>query len=76
MTQGRDGHRAGPDSRALLGIGKQFREAAADAGRPDVVAKIDEAIILLAGADDGAGTAGGSADRANVVLRILDGLGF
>ena len=76
MNEGRDGHRADRDSRALLAIAKQFRDAAAGAGRPDVVAKIDEAIILLAGTDDRAGKVDSSADKANVVLRILDGLGF
>ncbi|NMO57370.1 hypothetical protein HH310_40135 [Actinoplanes sp. TBRC 11911] len=58
------------EERALLTIAKEFREAAAQAGRPDVVAKIDEAIILLAGKEDAAD------DRTNVVMRILDGLGF
>jgi hypothetical protein len=76
MTQLRDGHGADRDSRALLAIAKQFRDAAATAGRPDVVAKIDEAIILLARTDHAAGKVDGSDDKANVVLRILDGLGF
>ena len=76
MTQGQDGHRDDRDSRALLVIAKQFRDAASSASRPDVVAKIDEAIILLAGTDDRAGKVEGSADKTNVVLRILDGLGF
>lgn len=61
------------EERELLTIAKQFRDAASQAGRPDVVAKIDEAIILLAGKDDAAGKTG---DRTNVVMRILDGLGF
>jgi hypothetical protein len=76
MTAERDGHGADRDNRALLTIAKQFRDAASDAGRPDVVAKIDEAIILLAGTDQAAAKAGGTDDRTNVVLRILDGLGF
>jgi hypothetical protein len=59
--------------RALLAIAKQLRDAALDAGRDDVVAKADEAIILLAGADQ---KVRGAGDRTNVVLRILDGLGF
>lgn len=75
MTEERDGDGADRDNRAILAIAKQFRDAASDAGRPDVVAKIDEAIILLAGTERAAGKAGGT-DRTNVVLRILDGLGF
>jgi hypothetical protein len=59
--------------RALLAIAKQLRNAALDAGREDVVAKVDEAIILLAGTDQKVGV---TDDRTNVVLRILDGLGF
>lgn len=76
MTQERGGHSADRDSRALLAIGKQFREAASSAGRPDVVAKIDEVIILIVGADHVAGKGDGSDEKTNVVLRILDGLGF
>nr|WP_296073160.1 hypothetical protein [uncultured Actinoplanes sp.] len=60
--------------RALLALAKQFRDAASDAGRPDVVAKIDDAILLLAGPPDADGERGN--DRSNLVLRILDGLGF
>jgi hypothetical protein len=56
----------------LLALAKQFRDAAASAGRPDVVAKIDEAILLLAGTGDAAT----ESDKTNVVLRILDGFGF
>ena len=67
MAQERD---ADQESLALLAAAKQFRDAASSAGRPDVVAKIDEAILLLAGKRHG------SDDRTNVVLRILDGLGF
>jgi hypothetical protein len=59
--------------RALLAIAKQLRDAALAAGRDDVVAKADEAIILLAGRNQ---KVGGADDRTNVVLRILDGLGF
>ena len=63
------GHEA---DRALLTLAKQFRDAATAAGRADVVAKIDEAILLLAEPEE----IPGPRDRANVVLRILDGLGF
>jgi len=76
MTQERNGHSADRDSRALLAIAKQFRDAASGAGRSDVVSKIDEAIILLAGTDHTAGKVDASDDKTNVVLRILDGLGF
>lgn len=76
MAEGRDGPGADRDNRALLAIAKQFRDAASHAGRPDVVAKIDEAILLLAGTDDTADKVDGAQDRTNVVLRILDGLGF
>ena len=64
------------DSRALLVIAKQFRDAASEAGRHDVVGKIDEAIILLAPADPADDRAGDGTDKTNIVLRILDGLGF
>ncbi|MCO8269491.1 hypothetical protein M1L60_02670 [Actinoplanes sp. TRM 88003] len=55
----------------LLLLARQLREAAAAAGRTDVVAQVDEVILLLAGAQPQAGES-----KGNVVLRILDGLGF
>lgn len=58
------------EGRALLALGKQFRDAALRAGRDDVVAKIDEAILLVA-REPRRGD-----DKANAVLRLLDGLGF
>ena len=64
------------DSRALLVIAKQFRDAASEAGRHDVVGKIDEAIILLAPADPAADRTDDGTDKTTIVLRILDGLGF
>jgi hypothetical protein len=60
------------ESLALLALAKQFRDAAAGARRPDVVAKIDEAILLLTGTE----TEDGGDEKTNVVLRILDGLGL
>jgi hypothetical protein len=57
----------------LLLIAVHLKEAATRAGRLDVAAKADEAIILIAGA--GADT-DEPADRGNTVLRILNGLGF
>jgi hypothetical protein len=76
VTQERDGRHADQDSRALLAVAKQFRDAASSAGRSDVVAKIDEAILLLAGTGSSAGKPPDSDEKTNVVLRILDGFGF
>ena len=55
----------------LLSLAAQLRRAAADAGRDDVVAKVDEGIMLIAGerAGDGDGKAGS-------IIKFLDGLGF
>ena len=53
-------------------MARQFRVAAATAGREDVVAKIDEAVLLLAGSAQSRG----EEEKTNVVLRILDGLGL
>jgi hypothetical protein len=64
------------DDLALLALAKRFRDAASGAGRDDVVAKIDEAILLLAGTPDPAGQPQGADEKTTVVLRILDGLGF
>ena len=55
----------------LLALARQLREAAAGAGRTDVVAKVDDVILLLAGTEPQEGES-----KSNVVLRILDGLGF
>ena len=76
VTQEREGRNADRDSLALLAVAKQFRDAASSAGRPDVVAKIDEAILLLAGTGTSAGKPSSGDDKTNVVLRILDGLSF
>jgi hypothetical protein len=62
------------ETSSLLALAKQLRDGAAAAGRADVVAKIDEAILLLAGADGSA--ADRDNDKTNVVLRILNGLGL
>ena len=69
----------GQDAARLLTVALQLREAAIRAGRLDVVAKADEAIVLIAGADDSIGSDERKSDRdgkGNTVLRILDGLGF
>jgi hypothetical protein len=61
----------------LLPLARRLREAATRAGRPDVVAKVDE-VIALVGAPDPVGDdqTPGQQDRSNAVLRVLDGLGF
>ncbi|WP_285904655.1 hypothetical protein [Paractinoplanes hotanensis] len=41
------------------------------AGRADVVAEVDDVILVLAGTEPQAGES-----KSTVVLRILDGLGF
>ena len=61
---------------ALLTLAKRLRDAAAEAGRDDVVARTDEVILLLAGRAEHDGTARGRNDTAEVVQRILNGLGF
>ena len=59
------------DSAQLLTLAAQLREAAGHAGRPDVVAKVDDVILLLSDTEPTTGES-----KGNVVLRILDGLGF
>ncbi len=59
------------DDERLLILARRLREDAGQAGRTDVVAKVDDVIILLAGAKPEA-----DESKANVVIRILDGLGF
>jgi hypothetical protein len=76
VAQERKAPTGGQENRALLAIAKQFRDAAVKADRRDVVAKIDEAILLLAGSPDPSSERDSGADKTNVVLRILDGLGF
>jgi hypothetical protein len=56
----------------LLALAEKLRDAAAEAGRPDVAAKAQEAVALV-------GRPAGrrqESDKANTVVRILDGLGF
>lgn len=57
---------------ALLRLARQLRLAAAGADRPDVVAKVDEVLVLIA--DGSTGKAGEG--RANALIRFLDGLGL
>ena len=76
VTDERERHGADQESLALLAAAKRFRDAASSADRPDVVAHIDAAILLLAGTRDSASGRMSSDDKANIVLRILNGLGF
>ncbi len=55
----------------MLALAERLRETALAAGRADVAAKAAEAAALLRVAE----RAGGE-DSGNVVIRILDGLGF
>jgi hypothetical protein len=67
------------DSADVLTVARQLREAAIRAGRLDVAAKADEAILLIAGANDSADSDEQKSTRdgkSNTVLKILDGLGF
>jgi hypothetical protein len=59
-------------------LARQLRDAAATSGRSDVVAKADEAIALIIGRDDSAGTSEPQPDtnKGNAVIRFLDGLGL
>lgn len=60
----------------LLGLSVQLKNAAVRAGRLDVAAKADEAIALLADADDPIVDRGdpepGRDDKANTVLKFFD----
>jgi hypothetical protein len=67
-----------PDSagaQQLLTLALALREAATRARRPDVGAKADEIVALLGPVDDAASGQERS-DKGNVIVRILDGLGF
>ncbi|WP_250003861.1 hypothetical protein [Actinoplanes sp. M2I2] len=55
----------------LLMLAKHLREAAEAAGRTDVVAKVDDLVLMIADAEPPA-----AQGKTNVVLRILDGLGL
>jgi hypothetical protein len=59
------------DDEALLTLAARLRRAATDADRPDVVAKVDEVIVLIAGEQARAGDG-----KAASILKFLDGLGF
>jgi hypothetical protein len=79
MGQHFDSADVGPEAAQLLTVARQLREAATRAGRLDVAAKADEAIVLIAGTNDSADGNEQKSDRdgkSNTVLKILDGLGF
>jgi hypothetical protein len=63
-----------PQVTAMLTMAGQLREAATRAGRPDVVAKVDDVILRIAEGDDADQQKGGRA--SDTVVRILNGLGF
>jgi predicted short-subunit dehydrogenase-like oxidoreductase (DUF2520 family) len=62
----------------LLSLSLRLRAAAADADRPDVIAKVDELMSLIAGERDPAGAVTGRTGpgAAETVQRILNGLGY
>ncbi|MGX6600549.1 hypothetical protein ACWKSP_00210 [Micromonosporaceae bacterium Da 78-11] len=69
---------AAEQTAALLRLSLQLRDAAADADRQDVVAKVDDLMSLIAGeripVDGGSPKTGPGA--AETVQRILNGLGY
>jgi hypothetical protein len=65
---------ADDETQTLVRMAARLRQAAADAGRADVVAKVDEVIGLLAG--DSPSGDGGPHKSASSVIKFLDGLGF
>jgi hypothetical protein len=62
-----------PDRRVavMLALAEELRETAVAAGRSDVAEKAEQAAALLR-----VGTPPEGKDTGNVVIRILDGLGF
>jgi hypothetical protein len=83
MEHDREASEPGPTPAALLTLARELSEAAVSAGRSDVAAKADEAIVLITGTTDVAGTdavgtdaVARDGDKANVVVRVLDGLGL
>jgi len=63
----------------LLASAVHLKQTAARAGRPDVAAKADEILALLADRDEPTGDQDERRERSDVgdaVLKVLNGLGF
>jgi len=62
----------------MLTLAGHLRASAESADRPDVVAQVDEVILLIAGEDDEPEEAAKKPgpSKTEAVLRILNGLGF
>ena len=69
---------AAQQTATLLRLSLQVRDAAADAGRQDVITKVDELLTVIAGERISAGAESQNAGPgvAENVQRILNGLGF
>ncbi|GAA0584967.1 hypothetical protein GCM10010172_82470 [Paractinoplanes ferrugineus] len=67
----------GSPTARLTALAVHLRDAATEAGRPDVAEKAAEAVALLAGAAPaGDGSPQSRRGPADAILRTLDGLGF
>jgi hypothetical protein len=62
------------ETATVLRLAVQLRQAAADLGRADLVARIDEVIGLIGA--DGDTPEAGKDEKAGAVIKFLDGLGF
>lgn len=60
----------------MLRLAAQLRREAADLGRADVVAEVDEVITLIAGSANGRSADAEGVGRAAAIVKFLDGLGF
>ena len=69
---------AAEQTATLLRLSMQLRDAAADADRQDVIAKVDQLMSLIAGEriSAGAGSQKTGPGVAETVQRILNGLGY
>jgi len=63
------------ETAALLRLAKQLREAAARAGRDDVVDRTDDLVLLIADGSASPEEKRGPG-KSDTVVRILNGLGF
>ena len=77
MTEAQGPAATNPETAELLRLVKQLREAAAQAGRSDVVARTDDLVLLIAGGPAAPGDGDQrSVGKGDTVIRILNGLGF